>query len=251
MFKRIVLMLQFLTRIPIPLQLQVSVEDFGKGLAFAPLIGFLIGGLTAVSYYAASYISKGLFPAIVSTIFYIFITGALHIDGLGDTFDGLFSGRSKGRMLEIMRDSRLGTNALVAIVSILLLNIAAINAISSDNLYRGLILMPAIGRLGSVCSAGMSVYARSGEGLGKAFIDVCGWQEIMIGTIFSVIGAVALFQLKGLIFVIAAIIFTFIFVKYVTSVIGGMTGDTCGAACEMNQTLFLVLLLALQNWKVI
>jgi adenosylcobinamide-GDP ribazoletransferase len=239
-------MTQFLTRIPIPITLDVTEEDFGKGLAFAPLVGMLIGGLMAAVYYGASYITQGIFPAVAAVIFYAFITGGLHIDGLGDTFDGLFSNRSRDRMLEIMRDSRVGTNAVITIVSVFLLNIACIDAISKEAAFKAVFFMPAIGRLGSVCSAGMATYARSGQGLGKAFIDICGINEIIIGTMISLLAAFTLFNIKGFIFVGAAILFTYLFVKFVTSKIGGMTGDTCGAACELNQTIFLVLMLVLK-----
>ncbi|MGE4283628.1 MAG: adenosylcobinamide-GDP ribazoletransferase, partial [Clostridia bacterium] len=232
MFKKIILMIQFLTQIPIPVNLDANEEDFGKGLAFGPLIGLLIGAFITATYYAAGLVSPGLFAAAVTMIFYAFITGGLHIDGLGDTFDGLFSNRSKERILEIMRDSRVGTNAVIGIVSMFLLNIACIAEFQADTAIKILLLMPVIGRLGSVCSAGMSKYARSGSGLGKAFIDYCGIKQIIIGTIISGIIAFMLFNVKGFVFVVATIVFTYLFVRFVTARIGGMTGDTCGAACE-------------------
>ncbi|WHH60580.1 adenosylcobinamide-GDP ribazoletransferase [Petroclostridium sp. X23] len=245
MFKRIILMIQFLTQIPIAINLDVNEEDFGKGLAFGPLIGLLIGGFIALIYRVSSMAAHGLFPAAVVMVCYAMMTGGLHIDGLGDTFDGLFSNRSKERMLEIMRDSRVGTNAVIAIVSIFLLNTVCIAELGKDVIVKVLLIMPVMGRLGSVCSAGMSKYARSGEGLGKAFIDYCGINQIVIGTLISGIIAFLLFNLTGLIFIGSTIIFTYLFVQFVTSKIGGMTGDTCGAACELNQTIFLTLALIL------
>ncbi len=243
--KKIILMLQFLTTIPIRYEVSATQKDFGKSMAYAPIAGLVIGALLVGVHKVAELTNNSLFSAVAVVIFYLFITGGLHIDGLGDSFDGLFSGRSKERMLEIMRDSRVGTNAVIVVFSVLILNIASINAISTQIIYKALILMPVIGRLGSVCSAGMSGYARSGEGLGKAFIDYCGFKEILIGVIITSVVSLLLFGYKGLIFVVAAIIFTYLFVKFVEKRIGGMTGDTCGAGCELNQTLFLILLMVI------
>jgi len=240
LIKRFILIIQFLTRIPVPVNLNVTAEDFGKGLVFAPVVGLIIGAILAGVYYVLSLIFPAYVTAVFIIIVYIILTGGLHLDGLGDTFDGLFSNRSKERILEIMRDSRVGTNAVLAIACILLLNTALVSAFNDEHIIKVLLLMPVAGRIGSLIGSGTSTYARSGEGLGKSFIDYCGVKEIIIGIalymlIFYTIGG-ELALLVSVFPVITALLLT----RILTSKIGGATGDILGAVCELNQTLFLV-----------
>jgi adenosylcobinamide-GDP ribazoletransferase len=233
-------MLQFLTRIPIRVDLKATSEDYGKGLIFAPVVGLVIGGVLCGSYL----LLDNVFPKTVTSVFilviYIFMTGGLHIDGLGDTFDGLFSNRSKERILEIMRDSRVGTNAVIAIVSVLLINWSVIAALDPEHTAVILLLFPVAGRIGSLVGSGVSVYARSGEGLGKSFIDCCGLKEIMLGIIPYALIFFTAAGLKGLLTSIIPVISAFLLVKLFSLKIGGATGDILGAVCELNQMVFLI-----------
>jgi len=166
--KRILLMVGFLTRIPVPFKIDGTEEDYGKGLVFAPVVGLLIGGILTILFY----ILKRFFPPGVTGILliaaYIMLTGGLHLDGLGDTFDGIFSNRSREKMLEIMRDSRIGTNAVLAVICVVILNYALLSSIPLSGLPKALLLFPVAGRIGSLVGAGSTVYAREGEGLGKS-----------------------------------------------------------------------------------
>lgn len=237
--KRLILMIQFLTRIPIKVNLQVTNEDFGKGLVFAPLVGLIIGSIMYVVYYIMSIFMPIEVAILISFVSYIFLTGGLHLDGLGDTFDGIFSNRPKDRILEIMRDSRIGTNALLAVVSVFLLNLALLKNLPLEMLPKALFLFPVAGRIGSLISSGISTYARSGEGLGKSFIDICGTKEIIQGSIIYFIIFTLVASLHGLLFALAPFICAFIITKFFTSKIDGATGDVLGAVCELNQVAFL------------
>lgn len=237
--KRIVLMLQFLTTIPIKANLDVTEDDYGKGLVFAPFAGLVIGSFLAGLWYAVSFVFPPLVCAIIVIAGYIVITGGIHLDGLGDTFDGLFSNRSKERILEIMRDSRVGTNAVLAVFIVLIMNFSLISSLDSLNALPALFLMPVAGRVGSLIGAGISNYARSGDGLGKSFIDYCGIREILLGLplyfaiFFIVAGVTGLFL--ALVPITAALAVT----RFFTAKISGATGDILGAVCEINQTVFL------------
>lgn len=238
--KRFVLMVQFLTTLPIRVKLDVTAEDFGKGLVFAPVAGLLLGAILALAWYAAVLLFPVQVAAVIIVVLYILLTGGLHLDGLGDTFDGLFSNRSRERMLEIMRDSRVGTNAVLAVIAVLLLNTSLLAAFSKNDILKIILLMPVAGRIGSLVGSGVSTYARSGEGLGKSFIDYCGHKEIIIG----ILPYIAIFYLVsgvyGLIFSIIPPISAYILIKLFSRKIGGATGDLLGAVCELNQTIFLL-----------
>lgn len=242
LIKHFILMLQFMTSIPLPFKLNVKNEDFGKGLVLAPVVGLLIGGILALCFSLLNLIFPIYITSVLILIIYILLTGGLHLDGLGDTFDGLFSNRSKDRMLEIMRDSRVGTNAVLAIVCLLGLNVFLLYGIGADFLIKALLLFPVAGRIGSLVGAGVSKYARSGEGLGKSFIDYCGIKEIVFGLFFYFIIFFAVDNIRGLIIGIFPVITAFLSVKYFSRKIGGATGDILGAVCELNQTMFLIVM---------
>ncbi|MCR4434662.1 MAG: adenosylcobinamide-GDP ribazoletransferase [Clostridiales bacterium] len=239
-FKRFLLMLQFLTAIPLPIKLNVQQEDFGKGLVFAPVVGLVLGGVLMGSYYGLRILFPQYQTAVFIVILYILLTGGLHLDGLGDTFDGVFSNRSKEKILEIMRDSRVGTNAVLAVVSILLVNSALLAGMGQAEAPKIILLMPVAGRIGSLISTGVSNYARSGEGLGKSFIDYCGVREIAVGLpIYGVIFFAAA-GTAGLMLAAVPVVSAYFLVKMLGRKIGGATGDILGAVCELNQTIFLV-----------
>ncbi|MBC7764842.1 MAG: adenosylcobinamide-GDP ribazoletransferase [Hyphomonadaceae bacterium] len=234
-------MIGFFTIIPMPQYTDVTQEEFGKALGLAPLVGGLLGGILALIYWAISFFFPQTLAILLIVIAYIILTGGLHLDGLGDTFDGLFSNRTKERMLEIMRDSRLGTNAVLAIFCVLLVDYVALSALPREKVVACVALFPVLGRLGSVSSAGLSTYARAGEGLGKAFIDFCGLKEIVIGLVITLVFTMLLFGGIGLLLPAFVLLFCLVFIHWVTAKIGGMTGDTCGAACELTQMFSLLL----------
>jgi adenosylcobinamide-GDP ribazoletransferase len=240
--KRILFTVQFLTAVPLRIKLDVDGKDLGKGLAFAPLIGLFVGGILALLYKGLSY----LFPISITAVFlivsYIILTGGLHFDGLGDTFDGVFSNRPRQKVLEIMHDSRIGTNAALVMISIILIDVAFFMNINSGMMLKTLILMPVAGRIGCLIGAGFSRYARSDESLGKPFVDYCTKKEVLIGV---VIYFAAFFMTGGREYALLSsvpVISSLLLTKYFSSKIGGITGDILGAICEINQALFLVLI---------
>ncbi|MDQ2085512.1 adenosylcobinamide-GDP ribazoletransferase [Herbivorax sp. ANBcel31] len=238
--KRFIMMVQFLTTIPIRVNIDCNKEDYGKGLVFAPLVGLIIGAVLLAIYCGLEPFFSLEVISVLIIIAYVFLTGGIHIDGLADTFDGLFSNRPKERMLEIMRDSRIGSNGVLAVVCLLLLNYTLIISLDLQSTKIVLLLFPVAGRIASLVGAGASKYARKTQGLGKSFIDFCGLKEIIIGSIIYMLIFYIAIGLKGLILAAMTIISSYIFLKLMTRKIQGATGDVLGALCEINQTCFLI-----------
>lgn len=167
---------------------------------------------------------------------YLIITGGLHIDGLADTFDGIFSYRSKEDMLKIMKDSRIGAFGVIGILWLLLFNLSL--SFYIPNTF--LILAPIVGRSSALFSASISSYARKEGGMGGAFIENCGIKEGLIGIVFSLIAGFIIGQLYIAIALLATFIMVIILTKNISKKLGGMTGDTIGAVIEISQTLFML-----------
>ena len=126
-------MLQFMTRIPVP-ESWTKDLDFNRsveGIIWFPLVGFVVGAVATAVYSVALLWSDVYLASACYVLALALITGAFHLDGLADTCDGIFSARKRERMLEIMRDSRLGTNGGLALIFIILFRVLAVAHLAS------------------------------------------------------------------------------------------------------------------------
>ena len=180
---RFISILQFMTRIPIRIETGFD-EEFHKSIVYFPLVGFVIGIITYIFGWLSLTIFDPFISAIVITLIEVLTTGGLHIDGLGDTFDAIYSNRDKERILEIMKDSRLGTNSLLAIMFLILLKIGFINSLVQNNLLWLVIFMPVIGRIGVMIMTYKTVTPRA-KGMGNLFIGKCTIGMLITGIVYS------------------------------------------------------------------
>ncbi|SHJ90322.1 adenosylcobinamide-GDP ribazoletransferase [Tepidibacter formicigenes] len=252
--KRFLGILTFLTRIPIKVNVGFD-EDFHKGLIYFPSVGFILG----VLYFIITYISVKVFGYYIGTVIFLIsqciLTGGLHLDGVGDTFDGIYSYRDKDRILEIMKDSRLGTNALLAILFLVLLKLGFVFSIISKNVYYPLVLAPVFGRLAIVFACYKNKSPRE-NGMGNVFINKVTESQIA-SVIASTLGITLFTLLLNLIFgfvdilhgsvigyntlfVIILFILVRIYTEYISNIIGGITGDILGCICELSELLYLI-----------
>lgn len=173
------------------------------------------------------------------------LTGGFHLDGLADTCDGIFSARRRERMLEIMRDSRLGTHGGLALIFVLLAKVLVLSELA----LRG---TPMLAALAAACVAGRGTavllmyrhrYARE-EGLGNVFIGkVTGRQTCVTLGLAAILAAVLLPGMRGVAALVVTMVAIFILGQLLKRTLGGQTGDTLGAAIELGELIFLLALL--------
>ena len=241
------LFFQFFTRIPINKSLNCEKENFRRGSIFFPIIGLFIGIVQWLVFYLLIKVLPINITAIFVVIIPIVITGGLHVDGLGDTCDGFFSFKGdKNKIIEIMKDSTIGTYACIAIVFDMLTRYVAICAIIEMNLPLILIATPIIARFTVVFSSYIGKNAKE-TGSGNIFIGNIDNKQMITVTIITLI-LVPLFSglSKGIILVASALIFSFLFNKFFESKITGHTGDTLGANNELVEILVMILFIALK-----
>ena len=114
---QIVLLIQFMTRIYIPLKVEYSEEKLAKGIKYFPLVGYFIGLIIfVIANILNKYIDNKYIISLLIILLELKLVGLIHVDGLADSFDGLFSYRDKDKILEIMKDSRVGTNGVVILI---------------------------------------------------------------------------------------------------------------------------------------
>lgn len=241
-FEQLIILTKFMTRIPIPIKVDYDPKKLGKSIKFFPFVGMIIG---FILYYTSIILVKfsknNLINALIVIVIELMVVGIIHIDGLCDTFDGLFSYREKEKMLEIMKDSRIGTNGAIILVLYFIAKILFISEIFSINL-KYLIIYPVLARLATPVNAAFSDYARK-NGMSNFIIS----QNSTFEGIFSIILAAALsfliFSFKGFELFLGAFLFIIFFMQFVKKKIDGVTGDTMGAALEL--TAIFVLFLAI------
>ena len=243
-FEQFIILIQFMTRIPIPLKISYSEKKFGKSIKFFPLVGLIIGLILYFANFLIIVYLKNIFYnktiiAIFLIILEILIVGIIHIDGLADTFDGLFSYAKKEKMLEIMKDSRIGTNGAVVLILYFITKTVLISEIITTN-PKYLIIFPIIARLSTPINAGLSNYARK-SGMSNAIIYENGIFEAIFSLALSIILVFYIIDIKGIVAISIAFIFIIIFMLNVQKKIDGITGDTMGACLELTSILVLFL----------
>lgn len=230
--------LQFLTRIRIVEQTDWSLERFGSSVKYFTLIGAIIGLILAgLNYILSQFLPQHVLAAVI-VMSEIIITGGLHCDGFMDTADGIFSGRSRERMLEIMKDSRVGANGVVAFGLLLLLKYSVIFDMTPTMLTTALVIMPIVGRLTMVISITSFPYARP-DGMGKAFAEYAGRNALFVAAIIALVIIIPL-GLQAMISAGVAIMFGIAAARYFAKVLGGLTGDTYGAVTELTELITLL-----------
>ena len=253
-----ILTIRFLTRIPLPLKNNeiISEEEFSKGIIFYPIIGFIVGIINFIIFNLIFFLTSSI---LISSIFFvlsnILVTGAFHIDGLADSYDGLYSSRKKERILEIMKDSRIGTNGALAILFDIILKISIVYFIGKEfdiiHCIIIIILSPVAGKM-VIPIFLMSKYARNKNGLGSIYLKN---QNIFIN-IFTIISGFLIINIfiksySYLIIILTCTISAILFKKHCENIIDGMTGDTFGAGFELIEIIFMMCYLVLLNFNII
>lgn len=237
--KTFIFMTQLMTRIPFPLQVEVAEEDLGRGNLYFPLIGAIIGVILAGAYCVFLYVfGEGILAAVLCIGVYLWITGGLHMDGLSDTFDGMGSNRSRERVLEIMKDSRVGVFGVLILVFTLLVQVAAVQRLAWH--WAWIVAVPMLGRYGCVFGNSISTYART-EGMGKYFVTDCTWREWILTSLYIWPAAFLLLGLNGLVATGIVLGVSWVTTRWVQRRLGGITGDVIGAVIELCQLAVLLL----------
>ena len=239
--KSLLAALQFLTIIPIRSQLETS--DFERSPAWFPLAGLVIGGLCLLGdFLLAEAGFNGLLRSILVIGLLSTLSGGLHLDGLADTADGFLSARPRERVLEIMRDSRIGTMGVLALVFVLAIKVAALAELTGAARWKALLFAPLAGRAMQVIALRLLPYARGEKGgLASIFLRRISTKTAIGAGLWLVSAAGLIAGLPGGVLGVSAIGVAAAFMSvWSFRRIGGFTGDTLGATSELVETAVLL-----------
>lgn len=223
---------RFLTILPLRAKIEESDELFASSMTFFPLVGLFIGGFLFLVYRISSILFSPLLVNALVLIAWVFITGALHLDGFMDTIDGLSGGKTKEERLKIMKDPSSGAKGTVGLVGLLGLKFLLLLEIEPFLKTGTLLLTPVVGRWSMVTAAYLAPYAR-GEGLGKAFITRKGEGTIFWASLSVTVLGLVIFKFPFLYIIGVCLGITYLSTLYFESRMGGITGDTLGALNEI------------------
>jgi adenosylcobinamide-GDP ribazoletransferase len=230
----------FLTVIPVAAAGGASGERLGR--AYFPAVGALLGLLAGVVFVLAAAVATPLVAAVAATAVLAVLTGALHLDGLADAADGLFGGGDVPRRLEVMRDSRVGSFGLVAVVLVLLGDVAALAAMTPVRALIALVIAGAVSRWALLVMIAAVPYVRH-AGLGVAAGGPHRRFDLGLGSAITVIPCLLDWRRA-----LASLLVVLLIVVVVGSIarwrIGGATGDVYGATTELSQLGALVVFAA-------
>jgi len=232
------LAIQFLTILNLRIK-EAEPLKMARSMVYFPVVGLLIGlflcGINAgLSIFNFSPIATNT----ILLIALIIITGGMHLDGLSDAIDALFSGKTKEEMLEIMRDPRVGVMGVLSLIVIILLKIGLLSSLNPALKTTALLLMCTLSRWSAVLEIFLFPYARK-EGKARIFIQGITPEIFILSTGIVVVLAFMIWQLKGLLLVVTIATATAFFGKFICDRIGGITGDTLGATIEITEAIIL------------
>lgn len=238
MIKSFLLSLQFLTIIPVRIK-GVTDRSLARSMAYFPLVGLVLAGILIAAYRLLNFLCfPDLASSVVLAVSLIFLTGGMHLDGLSDTFDALFSGKGREEMLRIMRDSHAGVMGILALISAVILKVSLLFSVGDLSMPAALILMCVFSRWAMVFSILLFPYARE-EGKAKAYIRGMTPGIFVWTTAITLASIFLAGKISGIfIFGICALA-AFIFGKLIFKKLGGITGDTLGAVCEITEIIVL------------
>jgi adenosylcobinamide-GDP ribazoletransferase len=234
---------RFLTILPVPGLPPMTERGIVRAIPFFPLAGLLIGALLVAIGWAAGQLWGGNVRAVLMVVAWGVLTAGLHLDGLSDTFDAVMSWRPRARKLEIMKDSRIGAMGALALLAVLGLKAAWLDAAGAA-WWQAALLAPVLGRWADIY--GILRFPPAAEGgLGRAFRAQARPSDLWVGAATALALALLIAGAHGLVAAAAVWLTAELLGRWWTRALGGLTGDTYGALCEIGEVVALAVLSAM------
>jgi len=235
MWRDVVGAFAFLTVLPVYVDPQG--RPAGRIFAYFPLVGVVLGGVLALG--AGVGVASADLHAFGLLLAWVLLTGGLHLDGFGDACDGLLATVAVERRLEIMKDARAGSWAVVGLVLLLLGKFLLVRELLLSLPAALLILPPVLGRWVMVLAAWFFPYARQTGGIGGHFRQGLGGGQVVLASGVA-LGVVAWLSPGALVALVGAAGLALWAARRLN---GGLTGDVYGALCEVTELLTMGALL--------
>jgi adenosylcobinamide-GDP ribazoletransferase len=244
--------LQFFTRLPIPPWVGFEADWLQQAARYFPLVGIIVGATVSAVYAAGSWLWPVPVAVLLSTASGIYLTGAFHEDGFADVCDGFGGGMSVERVLDIMKDSRIGAYGAIGIGLLLSLKCFTLSFLSTKGAMAALLTAHPFSRLAAAALIWRLDYVRA-EGKAKPLAQHMTTGEFLCAGIAPVV-MILLVVLGGWLSWAAALAATCTAALVGSSMarrfmrrIGGYTGDCLGATQQLAEVGFYLAVLAVEH----
>lgn len=238
------------SRIPVLyFKFKIDDRDLSKTMSFFPLVGCLVAAIVSIYIFLfGTFLPKNIL-VITSIFLLVVLTGAFHEDGFADTCDS-YGVYSRQKMLEVMRDSRIGTFGALGLIFLILIRFSALSELNVSDMPPALILSMTLGRFLLMPVFYALPYIGVGGGVNQTNKILSFGLTEMFFAFFTafVVGMLILksFYLVAL-FVVVGQVLIFCFGLYFYKRIGGLTGDIGGALEQIGEVLALIFFVLLKN----
>jgi adenosylcobinamide-GDP ribazoletransferase len=231
----------FFTRIPVSgVALRSNLNHSAK---FFPLVGLLVGGVSAIVLWLAMEVFPVRVAIMLSTIASVLLTGAFHEDGLADSVDGFGGGYDKDAVLRIMQDSRIGSFGAIAIVLALGLKLELLASVPEEFLPFLVVAAHMASRFFAVSYLASLDYVRL-EGKSKPLATTLAWSSLLFAGVCGIAPLLLLDVLLGLICIGLLALVRWLLGRYFVRRIGGYTGDCLGFAQQVFELVIYAVFVA-------
>jgi adenosylcobinamide-GDP ribazoletransferase len=242
---------QYFTRIRVPDWVGHAQERLTGAIRYFPAVGVLVGACAAAVLWLTAQIFPAPLPAILSTVITVMLTGAIHEDGLADTFDGLGGGATRERALEIMKDPRLGTYGAIALMLTLSLKVAALSNMPIWIAMTVLLSAHAYSRFCAVIVMFSARYVGNADRSRAApLIGRMSAVDVFIAALFGIVPLMLVGAL-AIVASLAALMLLALLLSWFVNRLGGYTGDTLGAAQQVTEVGFYLTIAATWKWLLV
>lgn len=229
--------LKTLTIIPLPGKGSEQIPD---SLYYFPVVGALVGGgLTLIAWLVGHCLGWPAGAGIACVVLLCWVTGGLHLDGLGDVADAYSPGRPRERMLAIMKDSHMGAFGVIAIVCVLLVKTIALTQLATLSQWAWIPLPFILSRTTMVLLAVTLPYARAEGGTGAAFVNNARSIHVIVAGIIALALCLVLGGVAGAIALLLAFGIGYGLALWMKRCFGGVTGDLLGMSNETIESILL------------
>ncbi len=247
MWKEFRVAVSFLTTLPLKYKGEWDEKTFSRASIFYPLVGLIIGLITVAVTYVVALTDYYYIAAFAGLFTSIALSGGLHLDGFMDMCDGILASRGPERALDIMKDSRVGSFAVIGIVLLLLGKFLLYDALVAENAYLFSILSALVfSRFILVCCLLLFPCARE-EGMGVTVKKYVSKSALVFGIVIMIFIILLCRDLFLLLSFILSLLIILGLTWRVSKYLNGITGDIMGAMAEISEAVFLFIYLILAS----
>lgn len=238
----------YYTRIPVAKWVDYSPEYLNRATVYFPVIGWIVGGYTALIYFLCQLVLPPDLAVLLSFAAGILMTGAFHEDGFADVCDGFGGGWNQGKILAIMKDSRVGAFGAIGMMMMFLVKFFALRAlIPGMYIVPVLVIAHSLSRYTALSFIFTHAYVRENEDSKAKPIakDKLNIKQLLVATLLAHLPLLLLFPMWTAFWVLVPLLLLKLYLGwYFKKWIGGYTGDCLGATQQLAEIVVYLFFIA-------